>query len=69
MRIGARRIVAVVALLCAPCAFAVNWTKVAAITTIAVNVLEIKATVTKAVKAARAVKTTTVKVVKKVGGK
>ena len=56
-------------LLCAPCAYAVSWTKVAAITTIAVNLLEIKATTVKAIKAARAVEHTTVTVVKKVAGK
>ena len=64
------RTFAVVALLCAaPGAFAFNWTKAAAITTIAVNALEIKATATKAIKAARAVKKGTVKAVKKVAGK
>ena len=64
----ARRIVVAV-LLCAQCGCTFNWTKAAAITTIAVNVLEIKTTVSKTVKAARAVKKTTVNVVKKVAGK
>ena len=58
----------VAALLGVP-AFAFNWTKAAAITTIAVNLIEIKSTAAKAIKAARAVKKTTVKAVKKVAGK
>ena len=65
----ARTLALVAALLCAPGAFAFNWTKAAAVTTIAVNVLEIKTTATKAIKAARTVRKTTVKAVKKVAGK
>jgi hypothetical protein len=50
-------------------AFKVDVTKLAAGTTILVNVLEIKSTVQKARTAAKAVKKTTVKVAKKVAGK
>lgn len=47
----------------------ITWTTVAAVSTIAVNVLDIKTTVAKAVKAAKAVKKTTVKAARKVAGK
>jgi hypothetical protein len=47
----------------------ITWTTAAAVSTIAVNVLDIKTTVSKAVKAAKAVKKGTVKVVRKVKGK
>ena len=42
---------------------------IASVTTIAINVLEIKATIRKARAAARATKTVTVKIAKKIAGK
>jgi hypothetical protein len=47
----------------------ITWTTAAAVSTIAVNVLDIKTTATKAVKAAKAVKKGTVKAARKVAGK
>ena len=48
---------------------AITWTTAAAVSTIAVNVLDIKTTVSKAVKAAKAVKKGTIKAARKVAGK
>lgn len=50
----------------APAPAKVDITKVAAGTTIVINLLEIKATVTKAKRVAKNVKKTTIKVVKKI---
>lgn len=52
-----------------PLPAAITWATAAAVSTIAVNVLDIKTTVAKAVRAAKAVKKGTVKVVRKVKGK
>ena len=47
----------------------ITWTTAAAVTTISINLLDIKDSVKKTVKAWRATKKTTVKVIKKIGGK
>lgn len=58
------RRLAPITLLLATAAYAVNLTKVAAVTTIAVNALEIKSTIAKARAAAKAAKKAGGKVVK-----
>ena len=64
-----RRFVSVALLMVTAASAKINITTVAAATTIAVNALEIKATIAKARAAAKAAKKTVKKVVKKVSGK
>jgi hypothetical protein len=64
-----RRAAAILVFLAASVSARVTWTTAAAVSTIAVNVLDIKQTVSKAVKAAKAVKKGTVKAARKVAGK
>jgi hypothetical protein len=64
-----RRSVAISLLLATAATAKVNITTVAAGTTILINVLEIKTTISKARAAAKATKKAAVKVVKKVSGK
>lgn len=59
------RVALVVAVLCVPASPAITWTTAASITTIAVNVLEIKSNVQKARAAAKAVKKASIKAGKK----
>ena len=64
-----RRTAAIALLLSIAATAKINVTTVAAVTTIAVNALEIKSTIAKARAAAKAGKKAVVKVVKKVSGK
>ena len=64
-----RRTAAIALLLSIAAAAKINVTTVAAVTTIAVNALEIKSTIAKARAAAKAGKKAVAKVVKKVSGK
>ena len=64
-----RLVVSLVTLCLCASAFKVDVTKLAAVTTITVNLLEIKTRIQQARTAAKAIKKTTVKVVKKVSGR